>query len=194
MKKYKIIIASLMFFSWISTACAVPFEVGTNSTLSVGGLGVGLYSYTANAAGPYDLVDGESTTTLTFFNVTFSAIAAGQISATIDLVSPTGDVSLDDNGNFLAVGTINPLFSLGYVDVTWNDPIQIGYSYQGNSGGILELDLFDIHQGFLAAGAQTIAIQGVLTNITSPVPEPTTMLLFGTGIAGLALVGRKRRL
>lgn len=28
---------------------------------------------------------------------------------------------------------------------------------------------------------------------TSPVPEPTTMLLFGTGVAGLAAVGRKKR-
>jgi hypothetical protein len=36
-------------------------------------------------------------------------------------------------------------------------------------------------------------IAGFLVEKTSPVPEPATMLLFGTGIAGLATVIRRRR-
>ncbi len=35
--------------------------------------------------------------------------------------------------------------------------------------------------------------QSDLTITYEPIPEPTTMLLFGAGIAGLAVVGRKRR-
>jgi hypothetical protein len=35
--------------------------------------------------------------------------------------------------------------------------------------------------------------QGILTGTASPVPEPATMLLFGTGVAGLAGIVRRKK-
>ncbi|WP_319550379.1 PEP-CTERM sorting domain-containing protein [Desulfogranum marinum] len=42
-------------------------------------------------------------------------------------------------------------------------------------------------QGFVTIGAWAVV------DATSPAPEPTTIFLFGTGIAGLAALGRRRR-
>lgn len=41
-------------------------------------------------------------------------------------------------------------------------------------------------------GVSYVGLGGTFINEVAPVPEPTTMLLFGTGLAGLAAVGRRK--
>jgi hypothetical protein len=72
----------------------------------------------------------------------------------------------------------------------------LGILFDLISGGTFSDVLDDIASGALRIG---IHVQGFATggsesfiNNTSPVPEPTTMLLLGTGLIGFAIVGRKR--
>jgi len=58
-----------------------------------------------------------------------------------------------------------------------------------NDGIDLNMYKWESDQGYNSIGS--LFVESVLEN--SPVPEPTTMLLFGTGIAGLAAVGRRKR-
>ena len=80
--------------------------------------------------------------------------------------------------------------SVGSPADTSNDPIQISFNYQllgadmFNSAWEQSYLMFDMDNGFdFSFGS---------TNPSNPTPEPATMILFGTGLVGLAGLGRKK--
>ena len=119
----------------------------------------------------------------------------------------------DDN-----VGTTKQFGNFYY---TFPDSVEIGTAYTGSTGLLGSYILHmgensfggDLFSNFLATadlridGKINLTISSIVgdfyfdkstltvhgDNGTAPVPEPATMLLFGTGLAGLAAVARRRK-
>lgn len=117
-----------------------------------------------------------------------------------------------NDGHFLYYFEEYPPLSMSFLHSNYNevDPLT-GYRYEWEptadmSVGIMSLDfpsmigngsLSIIGNGWIwDQNYSFIGGNGGIVNVTfdiTPVPEPATMLLFGTGIAGLAAVGRRKR-
>lgn len=106
-------------------------------------------------------------------------------------LTAAGDIHFDD-AELWKIGFGGPGFDIFQV-AAHEIGHAIGLEHTGVAGSLMEPFYTEAFSGLQAddiAGA--VAIYGAAV-VADPIPEPTTLLLFGTGIVGLIAYGRRRR-
>jgi hypothetical protein len=191
MKKILIILTFLGIFAFSGLAFAIPINFNVDVASSVVTLSnVSTYGSTTISAvlatdlgdNIFSLADGQSRT-FDFFNITTGGFGLGtaSIQATLAFIQPPGIIAAGaGSGRWFSIPI---LFSGGYLN--WGT--QPGTFYTANG------DFFDVtfeNVSVLGSGNST-TVHATVTAHATPVPEPATVLLLGSGLVAVWGVRRK---
>lgn len=115
----------------------------------------------------------------------------GSFTLNIAFTSPTG-IAGGQGATYTAVvvGTVSPNLDQGGVNIFFDNPTQ-SFTFNNSTGtGVFELTMANL---FVQTGRSAQLTAGIRGQQNAPVPEPATLLLLGTGVAGVAAKLRSRR-
>jgi hypothetical protein len=196
LKPFAMSVALLAIFAAGQTiAKADPVTVSGTSSGTITGTAAAFLSFTGNsftattAGGVGSFSGADRIGTFTLLATPGDTPVAGNFTLNLTFTAPAG-INGGQGATYTATvsGTISTP-NVGGVNITFNNPIQTFTFSNASGSGSFSIELPKI---FVQSG-ETANLTAGLTGNQTAVPEPATMLLLGTGLAGVAARIRKRR-
>ena len=188
-------IALLAIFSAAQVAKADPVTVSGTSSGTVTGTAANFLSFTGNnftattAGGVGSFSGTDRIGTFVLASTVGETPVNGTFTLNLTFTSPTG---INGGQSAMYTATVSGTIStpnVGGVSIVFDNPVQTFTFSNASGSGSFSVTLPNI---FVQSGETANLTAGLMGNQTA-VPEPATMLLLGTGLAGVAARVRKRR-
>jgi hypothetical protein len=200
-KEFVYLTLLVTMFASLSMADVMPFQWSTTGTFSSPGLPTGLSFVGAPLSGVQNTAADGSLSAINLGHFTFADIGTdytGTFSLTVNFFRPSGSADPAYSVTLAANANSNG----GNDTLTINFPGASQYSFNGPDGnGTFTFgvdDVFDFRNGShtdtvnLTGNISRATFTDVTTTDTSPVPEPSSVLLLCTALLGFAFVARRK--